>query len=93
MKQKRIIILLCMTFFMSGCSKQALKENPNPHQEIGSEVAELHIGTKAVTSVSYPKTGYEKLDTKIAQKIRKLKSDFKKDTENYRGGERPGTEY
>lgn len=89
MKQKRIIILLCMTFFMSGCSKQALKENPNPHQEIGSEVAELHIGTKAVTSVSYPKTGYEKLDTKIAQKIRKLKSDFKKDTENYRGESAP----
>ena len=73
-----VLMLLC------GCTPKKLEGTVNPHREYGEQQSELSYDEHYVTSLTYPKTDIEELDTAIVESVRHHQDRFLAEVANYK---------
>lgn len=82
--KKRMLCGFMVLMLLCGCTPKKLEGTVNPHREYGEQQSELSYDEHYVTSLTYPKTDIEELDTAIVESVRHHQDRFLAEVANYK---------
>lgn len=89
MKLRRVVCpFLCLLLFC-GCTREEMKENKNPNQEIGKSQHELNYKEQYIESIMYPQTDIKVIDDKVKNIVQTYHKQFLKNIEHYKDKKKP----
>ncbi len=83
MKKKITCIFLCFAI-LTGCSHTSIREMNHPDREVGTHEIEITYEEHYVSTLHYPKTDIEALDTEIQNRVTKYQDAFLEKVSHYK---------